>query len=280
MERDAFAIGTVTQDKSQSWGTRGRIQRVECFRIGALLPGDGVKHFVRAERQSRDRQTAHRSHIGAYTSHWIYRHQSPAARGPSGRLNDGKERAVTRTRSHRQRVEYRKARERHLDRVRDVAVREVDLVDLVVGWGPKPVGNTVNGFVPLKVLRGVRKRLQVSVLRGWLHHPGEVGRECVKLSGTCRAATRCSSTGVFLCCQTIAQLAAVSLCQGKLDQAHGKQQQHVKGAANKMRLDTGVNLFFHGGLFLGVSSSNLQSYVCNWEMAFSKRPGRCQALSR
>jgi hypothetical protein len=65
-----------------------------------------------------------------------------------------------------------------------------------------------------------------------------------------------------------------------LDQAHGKQQQHVKGAANKMRLDTGVNLFFHGGLFLGVSSSNLQSYVCNWEMAFSKRPGRCQALSR
>jgi hypothetical protein len=67
-------------------------------------------------------------------------------------------------------------------------------------------GTATRRRVRLTVLRDVRKRLQVLVLRARLDNPGEVGRQPVKLSGTCRRAAGRRGGGGG------GQLAAVWLC--------------------------------------------------------------------
>ena len=90
---------------------------------------------------------------------------------------------------------------------------------------------------------------------------------------------------MILCCGC---LIGVSPCQRKWDRAYGHKQNQVKCASDKMRFDSGINLFFHVGSLVKRSLSHFgcrlpivyQEPSRNVNTIISKFPGFSERLNQ
>jgi hypothetical protein len=77
-------------------------------------------------------------------------------------------------------------------------------------------------------------------------------REHCGLSGSARRRRSCEFRSHLCFACRFGLLNCVSLRQRERNRAHSQKQKQIKSASGKMRFDGGINLFFHGVLFVRI----------------------------